>query len=57
MDILYQLAGAVWRCMYRSSMIKDNKVGFPVGLKLSEDRIFNIYCTKGSIPLQEKIES
>ena len=44
MDILYQLAGAVWRCMYRSSMIKDNKVGFPVGLKLSEDRIFNIYC-------------
>ncbi len=43
-DILFQLSGAVWRCIYKSEIIKKNNVKFPVGLKLSEDRVFNIYC-------------
>nr|WP_300818098.1 glycosyltransferase [uncultured Acetatifactor sp.] len=43
-DILFQLSGAVWRCIYKSEIIKKNTVRFPVGLKLSEDRVFNIYC-------------
>lgn len=40
-EILLEIAGAVWRCMYKSSLIK-NKLRFKEGLKIAEDRIFNI---------------
>ncbi len=40
--VLLEIAGAVWRCIYRADLIKTNDIGFPQGLKISEDRIFNI---------------
>ena len=41
-ELLSQMAGAVWRCLYRRELLKD--VRFPVGIKLSEDRLFNIHA-------------
>lgn len=38
--LLSEMAGAVWRCLYRSDLIHDLR--FPVGIKLSEDRVFNM---------------
>lgn len=38
--LLRQMAGAVWRCLYRAELVKD--IRFPVGIKLSEDRLFNL---------------
>lgn len=38
--LLRYMAGAVWRCLYRAELVRD--VRFPVGIKLSEDRLFNI---------------
>ena len=43
-SILFQLAGSVWKCIYARKIIAKNEIGFPTGLKLSEDRVFNIYC-------------
>ena len=43
-DLLLEFAGAVWRCIYKRSLIIENQVAFPEGLKFSEDRIFNIYA-------------
>lgn len=40
--LLLEMAGSACRCIYKSSLIKENNVLFPVGIKLSEDRIFNI---------------
>lgn len=40
-ELLLFMAGAVWRCLYRAELIAD--VRFPVGIKLSEDRLFNLY--------------
>lgn len=42
--IMLEFAGAVWRCLYRSRLLKEKRVVFPTGLKLSEDRVFNIYA-------------
>lgn len=41
-DVLCEIAGSTWRALYRRSFIEANSISFPVGLKLSEDRIFNI---------------
>lgn len=41
-ELLSQMAGAVWRCLYKAELVKD--VRFPVGIKLSEDRLFNIWA-------------
>lgn len=38
--LLRQMAGSVWRCLYRRELLKD--IRFPVGIKLSEDRLFNM---------------
>lgn len=38
--LLRLMAGAVWRCLYRTELISD--IRFPVGIKLSEDRLFNL---------------
>ena len=41
-ELLLELAGAAWRCVYRTELIKSNSIEFPDGIKLAEDRIFNI---------------
>lgn len=41
-DRLQLMAGAVWRCLYRAELVKD--IRFPVGIKFSEDRVFNLYA-------------
>lgn len=43
-DIILELAGSVCRGLYRAALVRDNSISFPVGLKISEDRIFNIYA-------------
>ncbi len=43
-EILLELAGAVWRCFYSTDLIRKNNIIFPMGLKISEDRIFNLYA-------------
>lgn len=43
-ELMLELAGAVWRCVYKRELIQNNCVTFPTGLKFSEDRIFNIYA-------------
>ena len=40
-QLLLELAGAVWRCIYRREL---SYLRFPVGVKFSEDRIFNLYA-------------
>ena len=39
---LLEIAGSCWRALYRTNLIDNNNIKFPVGLKFSEDRIFNI---------------
>lgn len=34
---------SVWRFFYKSSIIKNNNISFPKGVKLIEDKIFNSY--------------
>ena len=38
--LLRYMAGSAWRCLYRRELLED--VRFPVGIKLSEDRLFNL---------------
>lgn len=45
-ELLRYFAGTVWRCIYRRTLINDNNIRFKLGLKLSEDRIFNL-CAMG----------
>lgn len=40
--LLLELAGSVWRCLYRTETLCRYAVRFPYGVKFSEDRIFNI---------------
>lgn len=40
--LLAQMAGAVYRCLYRRALLSG--VRFPVGIKLSEDRLFNLHA-------------
>lgn len=39
-ELLRYMAGAAWRCLYRRELLEE--VRFPLGIKLSEDRLFNI---------------
>lgn len=43
-EILCEMAGAAWRCIYKNSLLTENNIAFPVGIPISEDRIFNIYA-------------
>ncbi len=45
--LLTIFAGAVWRCLFKKQLLMDKGILFPLGLKLSEDRIFNI-CAFGA---------
>ena len=46
-EILLEIAGSACRCIYRTELLRENTILFPVDLKFSEDRIFNI-CAIGS---------
>lgn len=39
---LLLVAGSACRCLYRAELVKE--IRFPVGIKFSEDRIFNLYA-------------
>lgn len=39
---LLLMAGSACRCLYRAKLVQD--IRFPVGIKFSEDRIFNLYA-------------
>lgn len=39
---LLLMAGSACRCLYRAELVKE--IRFPVGIKFSEDRIFNLYA-------------
>lgn len=40
--LLLELAGSVCRCLYSAELVKKKGCDFPIGIKFSEDRIFNI---------------
>lgn len=42
--LLLNMAGAVWRCIYKRELLINNLINFPSGIPISEDRIFNIYA-------------
>lgn len=47
-SLLLEMAGSTWRCIYKKNRYNDKLVQpeslhFPLGVKFSEDRIFNIY--------------
>lgn len=39
-SLLRWMAGSVWRCLYKAELLRS--VRFPLGIKLSEDRLFNL---------------
>lgn len=41
-ELLCEMAGSVWRCIYKKDLIKNNQITFPQNIPLSEDRMFNI---------------
>ena len=46
-SLLLEMAGSAWRCIYKNNryndkLIKSEGLYFPLGVKFSEDRIFNI---------------
>lgn len=45
-SLLIEMAGAVWRCIYRNKSYPTTSghLEFPLGVKFSEDRIFNLYA-------------
>lgn len=47
--LLLEMAGSAWRCIYKNNRYNDklqkhNALLFPLGVKFSEDRIFNLYA-------------
>ncbi len=47
---------SVWRFLFKSSVVKDNQVLFPKGVKMSEDRFFilNFLCYAGKVVVIDK---
>lgn len=47
-SLLLEMAGSAWRCIYKNNRCNDKlckqTLAFPLGVKFSEDRIFNIYA-------------
>lgn len=48
-SLLLEMAGSAWRCIYKNNRYTDkrqkqNILLFPLGVKFSEDRIFNLYA-------------
>lgn len=46
-DVLLEIAGSACRCIYRRDLLNRNSILFPLDLKFSEDRIFNL-CAMGA---------
>ena len=40
--------GYIWRACYKRSMLNDNQIRFPAGIKISEDYMFLLWCVKAS---------
>ena len=45
--VLQEISGSVWRGLYRRSILSDS-VKFPIGIKFSEDRIFNLLAIRNA---------
>lgn len=43
-SLLAQIAGSACRGLYKRELFQENDIRFPVNLKFSEDRIFNLYA-------------
>ena len=48
-SLLLEMAGSAWRCIYKNHIYNDKlqkqkTILFPLGVKFSEDRIFNLYA-------------
>lgn len=47
-SLLLDMAGSAWRCIYKndrySAKLRKYSLAFPLGVKFSEDRIFNLYA-------------
>lgn len=47
-SLLLETAGSAWRCIYKNDRYSDKQrkypLAFPLGIKFSEDRIFNLYA-------------
>lgn len=43
-DLLIELACSACYRIYRKEFLQEHEIEFPVGLKISEDRIFNLYA-------------
>lgn len=47
-SLLLEIAGSAWRCIYKNDRYSDKQrkylLEFPLGVKFSEDRIFNLYA-------------
>ena len=48
-SLLLEMVGSAWRCIYKNNRYnekrqKNNVLLFPLGVKFSEDRIFNLYA-------------
>lgn len=41
-SLLKNMAGSMWRCLYMREFLIEKNIVCPLGLKLSEDRVFNI---------------
>lgn len=41
-ELLVEMAGSMCKCLYKKDLLVNNEILCPVGIKLSEDRIFNI---------------
>lgn len=42
--LLMEMAGSVWRCIYRTNQLWEHGNSFDTDLKFSEDRVFNLYA-------------
>lgn len=43
-ELLKVMAGSACRCIYKSDLIFNNNILFPINIPISEDRVFNIYA-------------
>lgn len=47
-SLLLEMAGSAWRCIYRNDRYSDKlrkyPLAFPLGVRFSEDRVFNLYA-------------
>ena len=43
-ELMLEFAGSACRCLYRRSLLEEKGIFFPTGMKVSEDRVFNLYA-------------